>query len=94
MPTTYFISGTDTNVGKTIVSAVLATKFEAHYFKPIQCGLNKMNLKDFKEKIEKLSWDDFMTVFGARDLYSEEMKEAIKKEHSRRASQFNKYMSF
>ena len=46
MPKTYFISGTDTNVGKTIVSAVLATKLEAHYFKPIQCGLNKMNLKD------------------------------------------------
>ena len=46
MPRTYFISGTDTNVGKTIVSAVLATKLEAHYFKPIQCGLNKMNLKD------------------------------------------------
>ena len=46
MPRTYFISGTDTNVGKTIVSAVLATKLEAYYFKPIQCGLNKMNLKD------------------------------------------------
>ena len=51
---TYFISGTDTNVGKTIVSAVLATKLEAHYFKPIQCGLNKMNLKD-SEVVKSLS---------------------------------------
>jgi len=50
----YFISGTDTNVGKTIVSAVLATKLEAHYFKPIQCGLNKMNLKD-SEVVKSLS---------------------------------------
>ena len=51
---TYFISGTDTNVGKTIVSAVLTTKLEAHYFKPIQCGLNKMNLKD-SEVVKSLS---------------------------------------
>ena len=54
MPRTYFISGTDTNVGKTIVSAVLATKLEAHYFKPIQCVLNKMNLKD-SEVVKSLS---------------------------------------
>ena len=54
MPRTFFISGTDTNVGKTIVSAVLATKLEAHYFKPIQCGLNKMNLKD-SEVVKSLS---------------------------------------
>ena len=54
MSRTYFISGTDTNVGKTIVSAVLATKLEAHYFKPIQCGLNKMNLKD-SEIVKSLS---------------------------------------
>ena len=37
----YFISGSDTNVGKTIVSAILVNKLEANYFKPIQCG--KMN---------------------------------------------------
>ena len=54
MPSTFFISGTDTNVGKTIVSVVLATKLEAHYFKPIQCGLNKMNLKD-SEVVKSLS---------------------------------------
>jgi len=54
VPRTYFVSGTDTNVGKTIVSAVLATKLEAHYFKPIQCGLNKMNLKD-SEVVKSLS---------------------------------------
>jgi len=54
VPRTYFISGTDTNVGKTIVSAVLATKLEAYYFKPIQCGLNKMNLKD-SEVVKSLS---------------------------------------
>ena len=54
MANTYFISGTDTNVGKTIVSAVLATKLEAYYFKPIQCGLNEMNLRD-SEIVKSLS---------------------------------------
>ena len=54
MSRNYFISGTDTNVGKTIVSAVIATKLEAYYFKPIQCGLNKMNLKD-SEVVKSLS---------------------------------------
>jgi len=54
VPRTYFISGTDTNVGKTIVSTVLATKLEAYYFKPIQCGLNEMNLRD-SEIVKSLS---------------------------------------
>ncbi len=34
-----FITGTDTNVGKTIASAVLVRKFAAHYWKPVQTGL-------------------------------------------------------
>ena len=37
----YFISGNDTNVGKTIVSSVLVNKLKAIYFKPIQCGKNE-----------------------------------------------------
>ena len=42
----FFVSGTDTDVGKTIVSAVLINKLNADYFKPIQCGLNKLKKKD------------------------------------------------
>ena len=42
----YFISGTDTNVGKTIVSAILVNKFDGIYFKPIQCGLSLDGKKD------------------------------------------------
>jgi dethiobiotin synthetase len=33
-----FITGTDTNVGKTIISAWLALHFKAFYWKPIQTG--------------------------------------------------------
>ena len=42
----FFISGTDTNVGKTIVSAILVEKFNGIYWKPIQCGVNKFGEKD------------------------------------------------
>lgn len=35
----YFIAGTDTGVGKTIVSAVLTRALQAYYWKPIQTGL-------------------------------------------------------
>ncbi len=42
----FFITGTDTNVGKTIVSAILVNKLDAIYHKPIQCGLNKNGMKD------------------------------------------------
>ena len=41
----FFVSGTDTDVGKTIASAVLINKLNADYFKPIQCGLNKLKKK-------------------------------------------------
>lgn len=34
----YFITGTDTNVGKTVVSAWLVHKLNADYWKPIQSG--------------------------------------------------------
>jgi len=42
----FFISGTDTDVGKTIVSSILVNKFDAIYYKPIQCGINKNGEKD------------------------------------------------
>lgn len=34
----YFITGIDTNVGKTIISAILTEKLQADYWKPIQSG--------------------------------------------------------
>jgi dethiobiotin synthase len=33
-----FVTGTDTNIGKTVVSAMLALKLDWHYWKPIQTG--------------------------------------------------------
>jgi dethiobiotin synthetase len=37
-PQTLFVTGTDTGVGKTVVSAILVTGLRAEYWKPIQSG--------------------------------------------------------
>jgi len=42
----FFVSGTDTDVGKTIVSAILVDKLKGVYWKPIQCGRNQNGLTD------------------------------------------------
>ncbi|HYB60257.1 MAG TPA: dethiobiotin synthase [Methylomirabilota bacterium] len=34
----YFVTGTDTNVGKTVLSALLVAALDANYWKPIQTG--------------------------------------------------------
>ncbi|MEX0993987.1 MAG: dethiobiotin synthase [Balneolaceae bacterium] len=38
-PDSFFVTGTDTEVGKTVVSAVLAFGLKAGYWKPVQAGL-------------------------------------------------------
>ena len=50
----FFISGTDTNVGKTIVSSILVNKLSAWYYKPIQCGLSNNNEID-SDIVKKLT---------------------------------------
>ena len=35
----FFVTGTDTNVGKTLVSSWLLTKLDASYWKPVQAGV-------------------------------------------------------
>jgi dethiobiotin synthetase len=38
IPSRLIVAGTDTNVGKTVVSSLLVAKLNAHYWKPVQCG--------------------------------------------------------
>ncbi|HET9183787.1 MAG TPA: dethiobiotin synthase [Candidatus Angelobacter sp.] len=38
MPEGFFVTGTDTNVGKTVLSALLCSALPAMYWKPIQTG--------------------------------------------------------
>lgn len=37
----YFVTGTDTNVGKTVLSALLVAALDAAYWKPVQTGANE-----------------------------------------------------
>ena len=37
-PPAFFVTGTDTDVGKTVVCAILMKGLEAVYWKPVQCG--------------------------------------------------------
>jgi len=46
-PKAFFLTGTDTDVGKTVVSAVLSLGLSAHYWKPVQSGQPKDS--DFME---------------------------------------------
>jgi dethiobiotin synthase len=41
MPPRIFVTGTDTGIGKTLVSALLVAGLGAEYWKPIQCGLEE-----------------------------------------------------
>ncbi len=46
----YFVTGTDTDIGKTIVSTLLAMALKAKYWKPIQSGLTPETDSDFVKK--------------------------------------------
>jgi len=41
MTSGYFVTGTDTNVGKTVLSALLVAALDAMYWKPVQTGASE-----------------------------------------------------
>ena len=47
----FFITGIGTNVGKTLVSAILCEAMQADYWKPIQCGIEEGRDKDIVKKL-------------------------------------------
>lgn len=56
-----FVTGTDTDVGKTFVSSLLALKWQANYWKPIQTGLesdqgDSLTVSNFYSKHESFKW--------------------------------------
>lgn len=51
----YFITGTDTNVGKTLVSAILTYALQAYYWKPIQSGTDEQLDRDTIQQLTGLS---------------------------------------
>jgi dethiobiotin synthetase len=41
LPTRFFVTGTDTGIGKTLVSAMMMLGLKSHYWKPIQSGITE-----------------------------------------------------
>jgi dethiobiotin synthetase len=55
MPQRFFITGTDTGVGKTVASALLCAAIEAIYWKPIQTGSREGTDRGTVMRIAQLS---------------------------------------
>ncbi|HEY9629910.1 MAG TPA: dethiobiotin synthase [Coleofasciculaceae cyanobacterium] len=59
-PKQFFVTGTDTNVGKTIVSAMLTLGLGAAYWKPIQSGLEPITDTDYVRQVTQLDSSHFL----------------------------------
>ncbi len=49
-PSAIFVTGTDTGIGKTVVSAILTKALNASYWKPIQAGLEEETDTEFVKR--------------------------------------------
>lgn len=53
----YIITGTDTGIGKTLVSALLMRNLDAAYWKPIQSGLEEETDTEFVKRVSECGSD-------------------------------------
>lgn len=60
LPSTIFVTGTDTNVGKTITAALLTLGLGAAYWKPIQSGLDSISDTDYVRQVTGLDESHFL----------------------------------
>lgn len=51
LPSRLFVSGTDTGIGKTVVSAMFTAGLQASYWKPIQSGLESETDTEFVKRV-------------------------------------------
>ncbi|MEP0913465.1 dethiobiotin synthase [Leptolyngbya sp. GB1-A1] len=59
-PEHFFVTGTDTNVGKTVTSAMLTLGLNAAYWKPIQSGLDTITDTDYVKQVTGLNDAHFL----------------------------------
>lgn len=59
-PAQFFVTGTDTNVGKTVVSAMLALGLGAAYWKPVQSGLEPITDTEYVRQTTGLDASHFI----------------------------------
>ncbi len=77
-PKEFFITGTDTGIGKTLVSAMLMSVLDATYWKPIQAGLDEETDSDFVIRVSEVNTSNIiperyrlvtpMSPHGAADI--------------------------
>ncbi|WNZ22496.1 dethiobiotin synthase [Leptolyngbya sp. NK1-12] len=59
-PAQFFVAGTDTNVGKTVVSAMLTLGLGAAYWKPVQSGLEPITDTEYVRRTTGLDASHFI----------------------------------
>ena len=59
-PRGFLVTGTDTGIGKTVVSAMLVDVLRATYFKPVQAGLDEETDTEFVQRITGLPSEHFV----------------------------------
>ncbi len=59
-PNRFFVTGTDTNVGKTVTSAMLTLGLGAAYWKPVQSGLEPITDTDYLRQVTELDGSHFL----------------------------------
>lgn len=60
LPDRIFITGTDTGIGKTFVSAVITCGRSGYYWKPVQSGIDDMTDTQWVKSVTGLSSDHFI----------------------------------
>ena len=55
----FLVTGTDTGIGKTVVSAMLVRALNASYFKPVQAGLDEPTDTDAVRDLSAMPDDQF-----------------------------------
>lgn len=61
LPKEFFITGTDTGIGKTLVSGMLMSALDATYWKPIQAGLDEDTDTEFVQRVSKADTSRIIT---------------------------------
>lgn len=50
-PKEFFVTGTDTGIGKTLISGMLMSALDATYWKPVQAGLDEETDTEFVQRV-------------------------------------------
>ena len=89
-----FITGTDTNVGKTVVSSWLSYHYNFHYWKPIQSGdENGVSDTDFVKKV-LCKKDNQIEVLDPKYLFPELLSPHLAAKMNKVSIDFSKIIPF